>query len=73
MHRDSSRVWLQGKEVDDVPSAVSDSAGWRETLRVKHMRDKKCDEEGFKVYDIATIVGAKDVQGAQYQPLQGLL
>ena len=35
--------------MDFVPSAVSDSAGWHEPLRVKYMSDKKCNEEGFKL------------------------
>ena len=50
-------VSCQDTEVDDdksledvgfVPSAVSDSGGWRKPIRVKHMCDKKCNEEGFK-------------------------
>ena len=56
-------------EVDDdknsekmgfVPSSVSDSAGWRETLRIKYMCGKKCEEESFKFYDLASIVEEED-------------
>ena len=40
------------EEMGSVPSAVSDSAGWHEPLRVKHM----CDKESFKFFDIAFIL-----------------
>ena len=71
-------VSCQGMEVDDksledlgfVSSAVSDSAGWRELLRVKHVCDKKCTEERFKFYDLAAIVVEEEWQAAHDQPLQ---
>ena len=44
------------EEVGFVPSAVSDSAGWHEPLRVKHMCDKKCNKKSFKFFDIAFIL-----------------
>ena len=59
----------QDMEVDDdksseemgfVPSGVIDSAGWRETLRVKCMCGKKCEEESFKFYGLENIVDEED-------------
>ena len=48
------------EELTFVPSAVSDSAGWHEPLRVKYMCDQKCNKEGFKFYDIAAILVEDD-------------
>ena len=48
------------EELGFVPRAVSDSLAWRESLRVKYMRDKKCIKEGFKFYDTAATVVAGD-------------
>ena len=44
------------EETGFVPKAVSDPAGCRELLRVKHMCDKTCNEEGFNFCDLASIV-----------------
>ena len=48
------------EELAFVPSAVSDSAAWRDSFRVKYMCDKKCNKEGFKFCDIAAILVEDD-------------
>ena len=48
------------EEMGFVPKAVSEPAGCREPLRVKHMCDKKCNEEGFNFCDLAAIVADAD-------------
>ena len=44
------------EEVGFVRSAVSDSAGRHDHLRVKHMCDKKCNEEAPILKNLAAIV-----------------
>ena len=48
------------EEMGFVPSGVSDSAGWRELLRVKNTCGKKCEKESFKFYGLASIVEEED-------------
>ena len=43
-----------------VPSAVNDSAGWRELPMIKYMCDKKCKDECFKLDDLAAVVVEED-------------
>ena len=41
------------EEMNIVPSAVSDAAGWYEP---KFMFDRQCRKEGLRFYDIASIM-----------------
>ena len=45
------------EELSFVPRAVSDSAGWHEP---KLRCDRQCRKEGFKFYEIASIVVEDD-------------
>ena len=48
----ASRTIWSLEESGFVPSAMSDSAGSRERLRVKYMCDEKCDKEGYKFFHV---------------------
>ena len=61
------------EELSFVLSAVSDSAGWGEPLSIKYRCDNECNEEGFKFFDIAAILGGKRRQTAHDRPLSKLL
>ena len=53
-----------------VPSAASDSAGWYEP---KFMCDRRCRKEGFKFYDIASIMVEEDGEPHTIKPQHELL
>ena len=40
--------------------ALHKPAGWHEPLRVKYMCDKKCNEQGFKFFEIASTLVEDD-------------
>ena len=63
---DSSEAEIGGvagkslEEMSFVPRAVKASAGWHEPLRVKFLCDKKCNKEGFRFCENASILVEDD-------------